>query len=654
MAADRDSPVLVFGEFEFDPRRHELRRQDRRVPLQEQPYQILACLLERPGEIVSRETLRERLWPAGTYVEFEKSINVAVMKLRDALDDSAEAPRYVETVPRLGYRFVGAIAAPPEPAPPAAKTAEPRDDGSARGVGPGPSGVGLPGEEEPPAAAAPRPGGRRRIAVLGGFVAIGIGTAMGLAVWRTRIDPERVQVRSLAVLPFVDQSPQAGEEYLAAGLTEELITRLAQIDDLRVTSRTSSEALRDSKEMVPVLARRLGVDAVVEGSIARFGSRVRISAQLVLGATDHHLWARRYEEDERDLLNLQNTIARDIALEIVTALRPEQERRLAHRQVVDPEAYRAYLQGRYLLARRTTDGFLGALRHFRRAIALDDRFALGYLGLAMTFEGMESLAVVEGGAAMAREAAQRALELDPDLADAHAALGTALVVERRFDEAEAEFERAIELAPSSAYAHLKYGHLLTVRGRHAEALAEATRAAELDPLSPLIAMSLAWTHYMARDYPAAIAACRRALELHPDYPETLQTLAAAQAAAGNPDAAFAAHADWLRAAGFSAADQGTLEQRYTAEGLPGIYRFLLELETRDEEETGDVWPARRARLHALLGDADAAIHWIEQVANLDQPLRVVAVDPAFDNLRGDPRFEALSRRLAQPLQAPPP
>ena len=441
-----------------------------------------------------------------------------------------------------------------------------------------------------------------------------IAAALALAVWRFRAESGRPKVHSLAVLPFVDQSPQAGEEYLAAGLTEELITRLAQIGTLKVTSRTSSEALRDSKETVPVIARRLDVDAVVEGSIARFGSRVRISAQLVHGATDKHLWAHRYEEDERDLLNLQNTIARDIAREIAATLRPAEEQRLARRQNVDPEVYREYLQGRYLLARRSIDGFLGALRHFRRAIALDDTFALGHLGLAMTFAGMHSLSVLDGATTRVREAAQRALELDPDLADAHAALGTALTNEFRFVEAEAEFERAIALSPSSEYAHFEYSHLLVELGRHVEAQREAKAACELDPLSPMLAMSFVWSRYMARDYPAAVAAGRRALELDPNYPETLQLLARVHAAAGEAEAAFAAYAAWARSVGFTAADQVALDRRYREEGLPGVYRFLLELEARDEEETGEVWPARRARLHALLGEADAAFHWLERVA----------------------------------------
>jgi TolB-like protein/DNA-binding winged helix-turn-helix (wHTH) protein/Tfp pilus assembly protein PilF len=636
MAHDRDSPVLAFADFELDPRRHELRRNGRRVPLQEQPYQILACLLERPGDIVSRETLRERLWPSGTYVEFEKSINVAVMKLRDALGDSAEAPRFVETVPRLGYRFVGALASH-TPARPAAADAP---------IQPGPGGTAGPAVT---AEGPTRFGGRRRLAMLGTIAVVATAAALGAAAWRSRVATERSQVRSLAVLPFVDQSPQAGEEYLAAGLTEELISRLAQIGTLKVTSRTSSEALRDSKETVPVLARRLDVDAVVEGSIARFGSRVRISAQLVHGATDRHLWARRYEEDERDLLNLQNAIARDIAREIAATLRPQEASRLARRETVDPEAYREYLKGRYLLARRSIDGFLGALRHFRRAVELDDQFALGYLGLAMTFEGMESLSVLDGAATRVREAAERALELDPDLAEAHAALGAALFTEHRFQEAEAALEHAIELSPSSAYAHLKYGHLLADTGRHGEALVEARRALELDPLSPLFAMSLAWTHYLALDHPAAIAACRRALELDPNYPETLQMLARAQSAAGDHEAAFAAYSGWARAAGFSAADLLALEARYTASGLPGIHRFLLELEVRDEEETGEVWPARRARLHALLGEKDEAFRWLERTATDGHRVLGLGSDPAFDSLRGDSRFEAhLQRRTQRP------
>jgi TolB-like protein/DNA-binding winged helix-turn-helix (wHTH) protein len=437
--------VFVFADYEFDLRRHELRKEGRRVPLQEQPYQILACLLERPGEIVSREALRDRLWPSGTYVEFEKSINVAVMKLRDALGDSAGGPRFVETVPRLGYRFVGEVEDRTVTARTAAPDAlaDPSPGGAPAAEGLRPPGA-LTVESSTTAQAASRRARRRRVGVSLGIAALVAAAVLALVMWRARNAASPPSVRSLAVLPFVDQSPQPGEQYLAAGLTEELITRLAQIGTLKVTSRTSSEALRGSPDTVPVLARRLGVDAVVEGSVARFGSRIRISAQLVDGASDRHLWARRYEEDERDLLSLQNAIARDIAREIAATLRPDEERRLARRQTGDPEAYREYLKGRYLLARRSTDGFLGAIRHFRRSIALDDQLALGHLGLAITFEGMDSLGVLEGAAERVRGAAERALELDPDLAEAHAALGAALDSEGRPAEAAAAFRRAID------------------------------------------------------------------------------------------------------------------------------------------------------------------------------------------------------------------
>ena len=643
MPDDRHPLLLEFADFELDPRRHELRRQGRRVPLQEQPYRILACLLERPGEIVSREELRARLWPSGTYVEFEKSINVAVMKLRDALGDAAEAPRFIETLPRLGYRFVAPVI---ETGPPEALSAPKVVDAPD------------PVEESPPSPAAPPAApprvARRRVPVAALLVgAIAIAAALALAAWRSRAESGRPKVRSLAVLPFADQSPQAGEEYLAAGLTEELITRLAQIGTLKVTSRTSSEALRDSKATVPVIARRLGVDAVVEGSIARFGSRVRISAQLVHGATDKHLWAHRYEEDERDLLNLQNTIARDIAREIAATLRPAEEKRLARRQNVDPEAYREYLQGRYLLARRSIEGFLGALRHFRRAIALDDTFALGHLGLAMTFEGMHSLSVLDGAAprgprggaagARARSRPRRRARRARGRPDERVPLRRSRGRVRARDRPVAE----------QRICALQYSHLLIELGRHDEALREAKAACELDPLSPLLAMSFVWSRYMARDYPAAVAAGRRALELDPNYPETLQLLARVHAAAGDAEASFAAYAAWARSVGFTAADQVALDRRYRKEGLPGVYRFLLELEARDEEETGEVWPARRARLHALLGEADAASHWLEQAAAGRQ--RVVGLgDPAFDNLRRDPGFDALLRRLGQPPPPPAP
>src|ERR1700739_4628733 len=338
--------VVCFGVYEADLRSGELRKQGLRVRLPEQPFQGLAILLEHPGEVVTRESLQKRLWPHGTFVDFEQGLNTAVKRLREVLDDSAETPRLIEPLPRRGYRFVGSLAAKP---------------------------------------------GR---------------------------------IESLAVLPLENLSRDPDQEYFAEGLTEALITTLAKIGELRVASRTSSMQYKGVRKALAQIAKELGVDAIVEGTVLRAEDRVRITAQLIDAAQESHLWAESYERDLRDVLSLQSEVAQAIAREVQVKLTPQEKAQFDQVSEVDPGAYEAYLKGRYYWNRRSQEGFHKGVQHFRDAITKDPGFAAAYSGLAdcLSLLSMFGFVAPDDGIARARELAQRALQLDSASAEAHASL----------------------------------------------------------------------------------------------------------------------------------------------------------------------------------------------------------------------------------------
>jgi TolB-like protein len=367
----------------------------RRVKLQDQPLQILRILAERAGEIVTREELRQNIWPSDTFVDFDHGINNAIKRLREALGDTAETPRYIETFPRRGYRFVG------------------------------------------------------------------------------KIENEGARFRSLAVLPLENLSHDPEQEYFAEGLTEALITTLAKIGELRVVSRTSAMLYRGARKSVREIGQELQVDGIVEGTVLRYGDRVRISAQLIDTRTDTHLWAESYDRHLRDVLELHSELAQAIAKEIRITLTPLDRAHLAEPQTVDPQAYEAYLKGRYHWNRRTGDGLPKACSYFREAIAKDPNFAAAYSGLADSVSGLGIFGFVSPaeGFGKARGLALRALELDPGLSEAHASFAwISLWYDFDFPMAEREFERAIELNPRYATVHGWFGWYLALMGRYEEAV----------------------------------------------------------------------------------------------------------------------------------------------------------------------------------------
>src|SRR5215472_3111696 len=429
--------VFRFGSFEADLGNRQLFRNGISVSLTGQPFDVLALLLERPGQLVTREQLRARLWPSGTVVEFDHGITAALTKLREVLRDDAQRPRFIATVPRHGYRFISPVStaarAALEPAVRAVRKSATR---------PAPAATS---DVVPSARQRSRWSRPTALAVLAAVLVLIGGTAAYVSLPRPGQRAAEVSpaIHSLAVLPLENLSGDKEQEYFADGMTDALITNLAQIGSLRVISRTSAMHFKGSKETLPRIGRDLQVDAVVEGTVARGESRVRVTAQLIEASTDHHLWARTYERDLKDALALQDEITQDITEQIRIKLTHKERSLLIEVHSVDPEAYDDLLKGRYWLSSWTADGARKALEYFQKAIARDPKYAAAYAGVADSFITLH----ISGGLPVretypkAREAAVKALVFNPALAEAHTSLATVKwSYDRDWSAAEAEYK----------------------------------------------------------------------------------------------------------------------------------------------------------------------------------------------------------------------
>jgi TolB-like protein/DNA-binding winged helix-turn-helix (wHTH) protein len=488
-----DSPTIRFGVFELDPRTRELRKAGGKVRIQEQPLCVLVSLLERPGELVTRDELRQKLWQSDTFVDFDTGLNKAITKIRDVLGDSASSPRFVETLPKRGYRFI----APVEKLAP---------------------------EQGAPAPAAPEPilpGTGHGWAKLAG-AGLAVLLLLAAIAWLLRSrESAPARIRSIAVLPLDNLSGDSNQEYFADGITDELITDLAQIHSLRVISRTSVMQFKHTKKNLPQIASQLNVDAVVEGSVVHSGNNVRVTAQLLDARQDRHLWAASYEREMTDIIGLEGQVARAIADEVKVKLTPEEDARLAKRQPSNPEAYDALLKGRFLLNKRNGAAAEKAIGYFREATGKDPGNAEAWAALAGCYASLGAdIGAVDPAkvAPEARAAVAKALELDPNLAEAHGALARIkLWYDWDWAGSEREYRRAIELNPNDSMIHAGYSHYLLVRKRFDEALAENRRALELAPLDILGSMHLAWIYFDAREADQTLAQSKRVLEMDPGF-----------------------------------------------------------------------------------------------------------------------------------------
>ncbi|HUJ93332.1 MAG TPA: protein kinase [Candidatus Bathyarchaeia archaeon] len=501
------------------------------------------------------------------------------------------------------------------------------------------------------AEAPPRAGGRRRVAALVA-VAIAVAVAIGAGVnyWRGAHPggSGAPQIQSLAVLPLENLSGDPEQEYFAEGMTEELITQLAQISALRVISRTSVMPYLGTRKPLAEIASELRVDAVVEGSVMRSGNRVRITAKLIQASTDKNLWAKGYDRDLNDVLSLQSEVARDIAQEVRVRLTPQEQRRLEGAPQINPQAHDAYLKGRYHWDKETEDDFVEAKKYFEQAIALDANYAAAYSGLADYYWATD---VVAPRVAMpkAREYAQKALALDDSISAAHTALAAVkFYADWDWPGAEQEFKRAVELNPSDAEAHRLYSAFLSAMGRADDALVEIRAAQDLDPVSIFSGSSAGWTYYFARQYDQAIEQCQRTVELESNNVGAHACLGYAALAKGKFDeaveeckkAAELSHHDPVRVAG--------LARAYALAGKIAEARQLLE-NLQGESRRHFVPPTSLAAVYAALGEKNAAIAMLEKAyEQRDSYITWLKVDDAFDSLRSEPRFQALLRRIGLP------
>jgi TolB-like protein/DNA-binding winged helix-turn-helix (wHTH) protein/Flp pilus assembly protein TadD len=619
--------VIRFDSFELDIRAGELRKRGIKLRLHGQPLQVLAALLRRPGDLVTREELRAEIWTADTFVDFDHSLHNAIARLREVLGDSAETPRYIETLPRRGYRFIA----------PLEEVQAPRiggENGSKTGNA---------------AAVALRPKrGRALVLTLISCGAIGLAS---WAAWQHSYAKNTVlPIRSIAVLPMQNLSADAAQEYFADGMTDQLITELAKIGALRVTSRTSVMRYKGTKKALPEIARELNVDAIVEGSVIRSGQRLRVTAQLLRAPTDQHLWAETYDRDVGDILRLQAEVADAIAQQVRAQLTPMQQSQ-AH--TVNPGAYDAYLRGRLYFVNEFTkpDSLKKTQAYFEESIQKDPGFALAYAGLADSYVYMAFAGALQKDQAyrLAKDALAKALALDDSIGEAHDTLGLlSSEFDWDWDTADREFNRAIALAPSYSCAHEDRATFLALIGRRAEALAEITKIDQLD-YGFSAAHTESATYYELRDYPDLIEASRRGLLLDPKDWSHHYTLGVGYEGTGKLPEAIS---EYQQAVQLSAGDPGSTAALAHAFAVTGkkaeAEKILHDFERKSK--SAQVSPYLMATMFASLGDKDRAFEFLEKAyqersLGLTEDLKA---DLRIDSLRSDPRFQTLVQRIRLP------
>jgi TolB-like protein/DNA-binding winged helix-turn-helix (wHTH) protein len=616
--------LIRFGVFEVDPRSGELRRKGFRVKLQDQPLQILLAVLERPGEVVTRDELRAKLWPADTFVDFEHGLNAAVKRLRDALGDTAENPRYIETLPRRGYRFIATT---------------------------------VPDALQPQQVQSPR----RRWALL---LACAVLTVLAAVLFvedagglRSRLlsrAPTQPQVHSLAVLPLTNLSGDPQQEYFSDGMTEVLTDDLSRIGTLRVVSRTSAMRYKATKKSLAEIARELNVDGVIEGSVLRSGNRVRVTAELIDARTDQHLWGQTYERDLGDVLQLQSAVARAIADRVHARLTPREESRARSTSVVNADAYEAYLKGRFYGAEVTGTGaaLKRAQGYYEDSVRKDPGFALAYTGLADCFldQGAYRLVPPQDSYRQASAAIQKALQLDQALSEAHGSLGY-LNWQFAWDwqAAESELRYAVELSPNSIVGHETLVWFLAWSGRREEALDEVEKMRQLDAAYPFIPLQESGVYYHQRDYKALVEASERSVVGYTNGWQSHYFLAVGYEGSRRPAQAIP---EYQRAVELSEANTDTmagLAYAYSATGRRNeAEKILRQLQTRSK--TDYVSPYMIAAIYAGLRNKDKAFEFLEKAYKEKSPdvAYFLKADLRIDPLRSDPRFQDLLGRMNFP------
>ncbi|HEY3439258.1 MAG TPA: winged helix-turn-helix domain-containing protein [Paludibaculum sp.] len=604
--------IVRFGVFEVDVAGGALFKQGLRVRLPEQPFQVLVALIERPREVVTRDELRQRLWP-DTQVDFERGLNKAINRLREALGDDADNPRFIETVPQRGYRFLVPVeAAPPEPAlPPSAESSRAPLLTNRRGL----------------------------LAVVGGVFTVSIGTVLYL---RVRSSPPQ----TLAVLPLENLSGDQAQEYFADGMTDELISQIGKTVAVHVISRTSvMRYKRAARKSLREIAGELNADVVLEGAVAQMGKKVRINLRLIRAKDDVQLWSDKFERDLAEILALQSEVARAVAGEIRTSLSPADQSRAAHTQPVNPEAYNAFLKGNYLI-RQGIPGVARSIDHFTEATSLDPSYAGGHAALAeaLVLSAIFELRRSEDAFPQARAAALKALDIDKSSAAAHNALAD---IKKGYDwqlaDAEAEYRLALQFDPNHILARIWYADCLSRMNRHDEALEESSRVQVLDPVSPYSYGSRSMLMCRARRYDEAIRLSQQALDLAPYFLNARWWQGLSYAGKGD----FSKSIECFTKA--TAMDAGPVFRALLGHvyGLAGERSKALGIaeELAQMSKQRLVSPMNIAIVHAGLGDANSTFHWLEE-AYRARAARMHEVGwMYFDRFRQDPRYPDLLRRV---------
>lgn len=622
----RVSDRLRFEGYELDVRAGELRKHGVRLRLRGQPLQVLAILLERAGEVVTREELQSQIWPADTFVDFDHSLHNAIARIREVLGDSADSPRYIETLPRRGYRYIGPIEyfqAPRLVSEAASPTTPPLA-----------------------IAAVPERKTSRIFILLCALLVLGLASFL---TWRyVQAKADVPPIRSIAVLPLDNLSGDPSEEFFADGMTDQLITDLAKVGSLRVISRTSVMQYKGAKKVLPEIARELNVDAIVEGSVVRSGQRVRVTAQLIQARTDQHLWADTYDRDLGDILKLQGEVADAIAGQVRAQLTSTEQAQLRQEHPVNPEAYDAYLRGRLIFTTEFTnpDSLKKAQQYFEESLQKDPNFGLAHAGLADTYVYMAFAGILQKneGYRLAKDELAKAVELDDSIGEAHDTLGVlSWQFDWDWDAADREFNRAIALAPSYSCAHEDRAGFLAFMGRRAEALAEVSKIDQLD-----YGFSAAHTetgvYHQLQDFPSLIEASKRGLLLDPNDANHHYNLAVGYEGSGKLPEAISEYQKVIKLWGDSRS-RLALAHAYAAAGKKAeADRILHDLEHKLKGNSAS--PYTMATIYAGLGERDKAFDFLEKsYSQKSFDILSLKSDLLLDSLRPDPRFQDLLRRI---------
>jgi TolB-like protein/DNA-binding winged helix-turn-helix (wHTH) protein len=640
--------AYAFATYRLIPVRRELLDGSQRLELASRVFDTLLALVSRQGQLVEKDELMKIVWP-DTVVE-ENNLNQTVHLLRKILHDGENGARYIETVPRRGYRFVASVSViEEEPTRPMATSSVAAETFAVRSPT-NPSSITHAPANTPPEVAPPYEAGSRRAAItvsmmLALFLCLAAGSVVVVRRYLHGPVPQADPIRSIAVLPLANLSNDPDQQYFADGMTDELITDLAQVAELKVVSKTSIMQYKETRKPLPQIGRELGVDAVVEGSVLRSGGRVRITAQLIRAATDRHLWANAYEGDLRDVLQLQSRVAEAITGEVRLALTAQERSRIYSATQLNPAAYDLYLRGRYFANQRSEASFHTAIDYYKQAAAKDPAFALTYAGLADCYT---LLAIWGDGAhwlADAETNANKALALDDALPEAHTSLAAVKVLQWDWAAAEKEFQRSLALNPNDAQTHQWYGNLyLGPKARHQEAIAELKRALSLDPLSPIINSDLGYAYFLAGDYDEAYRQYQKVVASDPSFLLVHYYLSQYYQARGMYDEAIEELSKDFTLSG-QTKQAAEIKQLAGAQNRQKLFETMAR--TRGTLEEPANTPAAGATVwYIALNKPRQALDSLQQSFQLHEPgLIYMAVDPEFASLHSEPRFQELVRRM---------